>query len=151
MGVLDALYEAFGDRRVEPEPPPRIKSVEERDGVTIVRLQGRVGMSLGAEATSVETRLNGGEGARERPVIIDFAGTREIDFTTLAVLVHALRDRDRTQARIGIINAPPKLRAEIDMAKLGKLLPVFGSEHEAVRALTARGRRRFSLFPRAAG
>ena len=56
MGVLDVLYEAFGDRRVEPEPPPRIKAVEERDGVTIVRLQGRVGMSLGAEERILRPR-----------------------------------------------------------------------------------------------
>jgi ABC-type transporter Mla MlaB component len=100
----------------------------------IVRLRGRVGKSLGAEATSMENRLVCGE----RPVVIDFAETREIDFTTLAILVRALRERDRRRERIGIINAPRELKAEIELAKLGRLLPVFASEGEAVRALLRR-------------
>ena len=135
MHVIDVLHEVFAGMRHEHALPSCIKAIDDRAGVLIVRLQGDVGKAIGGEFQSDEERVKSMPHAWERSVIFDFADTREIDFATVSYLIQSLRNRATSHARVGIINALPKLRAEIQIAKLDNLLPTFASEGEALKAL----------------
>ena len=115
--------------------PGFIRAIDEIRGVRVVRLQGSVGKEIGAQADAADkaaARTN----AFARPLLFDFAGTEGWDFSTVSYLVLALRRRMASHAQVGIINPPPTLIAELEMARVGTLFRVFPSEEDALNELS---------------
>ena len=89
-------------------------------------------------------------GVFTRPLLLDFRGTTAWDFSTVSYIIQQMRNRMGAggaggagapmgrPAPVGIINAPPELRAEFEMAKLDELLRVYGTEEEALEAMGER-------------
>jgi anti-anti-sigma regulatory factor len=115
--------------------PSFIRAVEEIRGVRIVRLQGPVGMQIGQEERKAEATSERTAGAFSRPLLLDFKATTAWDSSTIAYLVRALRRRVPAHARVAIINAPPKLLAELEICRLRDMFPIYSSEDEALATL----------------
>ena len=114
--------------------PPFIRAVEDVRGVRIIRLQGTVGMQIGKEEGEVE-KSRWTAGAFSRPLLLDFKATTEWDSSTIAYLIRALRRRVPARAKVAIINAPPKLLAELEISRVRDLFPIYSSEVEALAEL----------------
>ena len=134
---LRSPYHGLTQRHV-PAPqvlPSFVRAVEDIRGVRIVRLQGPVGMQIGQEDQEAEESSEAADDAFSRPLLLDFNATTAWDSSTLAYLVRALRRRVAAHAKVAIINAPPKLIAELEISKLGGMFPIYSSEDEALAAL----------------
>lgn len=124
--------------RYAPGPralPSFIRSVEDVRGVRIVRLHGSVGMQIGKEARDAEEASEAAAGAFLRPLLLDFEATTARDSSTIASLVQALRRRLAAHAKVAIVNAPPRLLAELEISRLHNMFPIYSSEDEAVNEL----------------
>jgi anti-anti-sigma regulatory factor len=115
--------------------PSFILAVEDIRGVRIVRLQGPVGMELGRLALEAQETSEAVAGAFSRSLLLDFKATTAWDSSTIAYLVQALRRRTAARAKVAIINAPPKLLAELEISRLRDMFPVYSSENEALANL----------------
>jgi hypothetical protein len=116
--------------------PDFIREVEDIRGVCIIRMQGVVGRDIGPQASAADEAAAKRPGVFERPVLFDFAGTSGWDFSTIAYLVLALRRRVAAHAHVGIINAPPRLIAELQIGHVETLFRIYGSEEQAIADLT---------------
>jgi anti-anti-sigma factor len=127
------------DLRRAPAPPPLpsfIRAIEDVRGVRIVRLQGSIGMQIGREEREAQESREAAAEAFSRPLLLDFNDATATDSSTIAALVQALRRRAAAQAKVGIINAPPELRAELEISRLSDMFPIYPSEEEALAELT---------------
>ena len=115
--------------------PSFIRAVEDVRGVRIVRLQGPVGMEIGQEEREAEEAIEAAAGAFSRPLLLDFKATTSWDSSTIAALVQALRRRLAAHAKVAIINAPPKLLAELEITRLRDMFPIYSSEDDALAKL----------------
>ena len=111
-----------------------IRAVEDVRGVRIIRLQGPVGMEIGHEEQEAE-HASQAAAAFSRPLLLDFNATTAWDSSTIAYLVRALRRRVAAHAKVGIVNAPPKLLAELEITRLLDMFPIYSSEDEALAKL----------------
>lgn len=100
----------------------------------VIRLQGPVSREIAAQADAADEAAER-SGAFARPLLFDFKDATECDSVTLGYMIRALRRRMAAQAQVGIINAPPQLVAELEIAKLDRLLHVFASEDQALAEL----------------
>jgi anti-anti-sigma factor len=112
-----------------------IRAVEDVRGVRIIRLQGPVGMEIGQEEQEAENASQAAAVAFSRPLLLDFNATTAWDSSTIAYLVRALRRRVAAHAKVAIINAPPKLLAELEITRLRDIFPIYSSEDEALAKL----------------
>ena len=115
--------------------PSFIRAVEDVRGVRIVRLQGPVGMQIGQEEREAEEASEAAAGAFLRPLVLDFEATTAWDSSTIASLVQALRRRLAAHTKVAVINAPPRLLAELDISRLRDMFPIYSSEDEALAEL----------------
>ncbi len=116
--------------------PSFIQAVDDVRGVRILRLQGPVGVQIGQETREAVASAEAA-GAFSRPLLLDFKATTAWDSSTIATLVQALRRRMAAHAKVGIINAPPKLIAELEISKLRDMFPIYASEDEALAKLAS--------------
>ena len=134
MSLLDILRLA----RTEPVTLPAfIREVRDIQGVRVIRLQGPVGREIGRDAAAADEAASA-EGAFVHPLLFDFRGTSGWDFSTVSYLVQSLRRRMAEGGRniqVGIVNAPPRLLAELEIAKLDGLFRIFKTDEEAFAAL----------------
>lgn len=132
--------------------PEFISDIQDIRGVHVVRLRGPVGKDIGRQEAEAVEEAAEATGAFSRSVLFDFRATTECDFSTVAYLVQALRKRMAAHTSVGIINPPPQLIAELEIAKVESLFRIFASEDEAIAELaqsspppsTPRYRRRLS-------
>ena len=117
--------------------PSFIRAVEDLRGVRIVRLQGPVGMEIGQEEREAEKASQEAAGAFSCSLLLDFKATTAWDSSTIASLVKALRRRLAAHAKVGIINAPPKLLALLEISRLLDMFPIYSSEAMALAKLAA--------------
>jgi anti-anti-sigma regulatory factor len=92
-------------------------------------------MQIGQEQREAEETNEEIAGAFSRPLLLDFKATTAWDSSTIASLVQALRRRVAAHAKVAIINAPPKLLAELEISRLRDMFPIYSSEDEALDEL----------------
>jgi anti-anti-sigma factor len=92
-------------------------------------------MQVGQEQREAQVASEAAAGAFSRPLLLDFKATTAWDSSTIAALVQALRRRLAAQAKVAIINAPPKLLAELEITRLRDMFPIYSSEDEALAEL----------------
>jgi anti-anti-sigma regulatory factor len=92
-------------------------------------------MQIGLQARAAVEAMGAAAGAFSRPLLLDFKATTAWDSSTIATLVQALRRRVAAHAKVAIINAAPKLLAELEISKLRDMFPTYSSEEEALAKL----------------
>lgn len=92
-------------------------------------------MEIGRAERAALEAIDAAAGAFSRPLLLDFEATTASDTSTIASLVEALRRRVAAHARVAIINAPPRLVAELEITRLRDMFPVYASEDEALAVL----------------
>lgn len=118
------------------EPLPRsIRALEDIQGVRVIRLQGPVGREVGPDADAADHEAARAEGVFDRPVLFDFKDATDVDSATVAYLIRALSRRLAAHVAVGIVNAPPILAGELEIARVQPLFRVFHSEEEAISEL----------------
>ncbi|MGE0267026.1 MAG: lipid asymmetry maintenance protein MlaB [Candidatus Omnitrophota bacterium] len=85
-------------------------------------------------------------GLPKKHLILDGKNVREIDSSTVAVLLMEMQQKDQ---KIGLINPPESLKAYFDIFHEQEKLKVFGSEQEAVTAFDQK-EVKSAYFPRMA-
>jgi hypothetical protein len=117
--------------------PESIRAIEDIRGVRVVRLRGSAGRDIGPEADAADDAAAKTPGLFERPLLFDFKEATDVDSATVAYLVRALRRRIAAHVPVGIVNAPPKLVAELKISRIEPLFRVFRTEEEALAELVA--------------
>jgi len=105
--------------------------------VRVIRLRGPVGRDVGPDADAVDHAAARAHGVFDRPVLFDFKEATDCDSATIAYLIRSLRRRLATHMPVGIVNAPPKLVAELEITRVEPLFRLFGTEEEAIAGLAA--------------
>lgn len=119
-----------------PDPlPESVRAIEDIRGVRVIRLRGPVGRDIGSDADAADHEAARTEGVFDRPVLFDFQETTDCDSATVAYLIRALRRRLAAHMPVGIVNAPPRLAAELKITRVEPLFRVFRSEEEAITEL----------------
>lgn len=134
------LFDVFGlTQPAAAVMPGFIRDLRDVGPVRVLRLQGPVGKEIGDQVKLANEQAEQTVGTFTRPLLIDFAGTTDWDFSTIAYMVQTLRRRMATGAPVGIINAPARLVAELELAKVQGLFRWFKSEEEALAQLSRQG------------
>ncbi len=109
--------------------------IRQRDGVTIVKPNGRI---IGSASVDLREAMDAQLAvASDAPkFLIDFADVGRMDSSGLGTLVGLHVSVARKGGRIGIINVGTSIRNLIVMARLITLFEHFDSEDEAIAALT---------------
>jgi len=115
--------------------PDFVDAVEDVGRVRIARLRGNVGKAIGAEVEELHDAFEEDPGAFSRHLVLDFEVTEGADSSTVAYLVRALKARMPAGMKVGLLHPPRELIAELEIARLEALFPVFESEEEARRGL----------------
>ena len=117
--------------------PESIRALEEIGGVRVVRLRGSVGREIGPQVDAADEAAAKTPGVFERPLLFDFKEATDVDSATVAYLIRALRRRVPAHVPVGIVNAPPKLVAELEISRVEPLFRLFRTEEEAIAELAA--------------
>jgi hypothetical protein len=112
-----------------------IREIQDVRGVRVIRLHGHVGMEIGPPVGATDEAVAACEGRPSQPLLFDFSGASGCDVATVACLVQALRRRTASHAQVGIINAPARLIAELEIARVRPLFRLFASEERALAEL----------------
>ena len=99
--------------------------------VTILDLAGEQG--LGDMSTQVADRIGGLIGEGRRKFILNFDGVAYIDSSGLGDLAKAHKTALREDAKLKLINVPPRVSALLRTVNLFKVFDIVGSEAEAIR------------------
>src|SRR6185295_8351892 len=122
------LHLILGHKPAHDALPLFVREIEDIRGVRVIRLQGPVGMEIGEEAKATDEAAAKAEGVFMRPLLFDFKDATDVDFSTVGYMVQALHRRMSAHAKVGIINPPPHLIAELEIAKINSLFRFFETE-----------------------
>ena len=103
-------------------------------GVTRAVLDGRLdSLSVG----SVETNFIANIVPKEQPAVIDMTGVSFIASLGIRMLLGTARALDRYGAKLALFGANDEVMEIIETTALTEIIPVVGTEDEAVAAVTA--------------
>ena len=117
--------------------PQWIKAVEERSGLRILRLQGRVDMTAVAVIQQFAEKRRMEKGFEYKQLLMDFADVSYIDTSVVAVLLKTMCLYKQAHHKLGIINLGEEPRSMFEIAKVDKLFFFYPSEAEAIQVLEA--------------
>lgn len=103
------------------------------DGAVVVRLRGELDHHV-AEQIRDEIDQQLAEN-RYRALVISFRGTEFMDSSGLGLILGRYRTIMQHQGRMALCEVSPSLRRLFELSGLLKILPVFGSESEALAAV----------------
>jgi anti-anti-sigma factor len=105
-----------------------LQIIEDGDLVRVA-LDGRLDT---AGVTLIEARFFAGIVPRGRPTVIDMTGVAFLASLGIRMLISTARGLSGKGARIAIYNPTPEVMEVIEMTALHEIVPVFGSEAEAL-------------------
>ncbi len=110
-------------------------NIRERDGVTILDIQGKIigSDSLDLKRIIDEQIASSAEG--EAKLLLNLAKVPMMDSSGLGVVVAAYTSVQRKKGRIGLLNLGKSINSLIVMAKLITIFERYNSEDEAIAAM----------------
>jgi anti-anti-sigma factor len=112
-----------------------IKSIEQKEGVTLVRIEGSVTIqnlkAIQSEFASKTARLD------VKNILFDLKDVSDADTSGVAGLVDLLRYMKIHQpgGKIGLVNVPQKAKDLLTISRTEPLFTEFASENEAIKSL----------------
>jgi anti-sigma B factor antagonist len=106
--------------------------IRERDGVTILDIQGRIIGSDSLELKSVIDDLISSKAEGEVKILLNLAKVPMMDSSGLGVVVAAYTSVQRKKGRIALLNLGRSTRQLIVMAKLMTIFETYDDEDKAI-------------------
>jgi len=106
--------------------------IRERDGVTILDIQGRIIGSDSLELKSVIDDLIASKAEGEVKILLNLAKVPMMDSSGLGVVVAAYTSVQRKKGRIALVNLGRSTRQLIVMAKLMTIFETYDDEDKAI-------------------
>lgn len=103
-----------------------------RDGVCVLRLQGRFVTGSDAELVSAQNSLQATGIAK---VVVDLSAVPYVDSTGLSFVVELHKSLARRGGQLYLANANQRVREVLEMTRIGELIPLFENVAEAENAL----------------
>ena len=110
-------------------------NIRERDGVTILDIQGKIIGSDSLELKSIIDEQVSAKGEGEIRLLLNLAKVPMMDSSGLGVVVAAYTSVQRKKGRIALLNLGKSINNLIVMAKLITIFERYDSEDEAVAAM----------------
>jgi anti-anti-sigma factor len=107
-------------------------AVEEREGVSVVRVEGPIDIASAIELRDLLGAQLAGPASR---VLLDLSGVTLIDSSGVGVLVTAHRTADTIGARLALAGASATVGRVFELTRTNKLLRIYPSVGEALAAL----------------
>ncbi|HXU47063.1 MAG TPA: STAS domain-containing protein [Thermoanaerobaculia bacterium] len=107
-------------------------STRQRDGVTILDLQGK--MTLGSGETALRSGLQDALAGGATKIVINLKGVTTIDSTGVGELVGTYTTVTNRGAKLKLAVLPPKLQDILTITQLITVFDVYETEDEAVRS-----------------
>jgi anti-sigma B factor antagonist len=104
----------------------------EREGITILSLEGRI--TVGPEATALRDKVSALASAGVRNIVLDLAGVDYIDSTGLGALVICATSLRKTGGNIKLLNLSRRHIELLVMTKLATVFETFTDEIDAVNS-----------------
>ena len=105
-----------------------------RDGVGILRLQGRFVTGSDAELLTAQNAL---QEAGIANAVVDLGAVPYIDSTGLAFIVELHKSLANCGGQLFLAGANPRIREVLQITRIGELIPMFGNVEDAENALRA--------------
>jgi anti-sigma B factor antagonist len=103
------------------------------DGVAVVRVTGEVDVATCGLLRDRLLEIVTGDGFRG--LVVNLGGVRFLDSTGIGVLVGVWRRVAATTGGLALAVPAPQVQRALDIAGLSKVLPVYGTEADAVAAI----------------
>ena len=100
--------------------------------VTILDLASE--QALGDLSTPVANRISGLVGEGRRKFILNFDGVAYLDSIGLGDLAKAHQTAEREDAKLKLINVPPRILTLLRTVNLLRIFEIVGSESDAIRS-----------------
>lgn len=111
-------------------------NIRERDGVTILDIQGKIIGADSLELKRIIDELVANKGEGEPKLLLNLAKVPMMDSSGLGVVVAAYTTVQRKKGRIALLNLGKSINNLIVMAKLITIFERYNDEDEAVAALS---------------
>ena len=108
-------------------------STRQREGITVIDLEGKIGIGRGDIALRDAFEEAVSRGARK--VLFNFARVRSIDSSGLAELVAAQQRADKIGGKISLTKPRSNVEDILHMTLIDTLLDVYATEDEAIKAM----------------
>ena len=105
---------------------------ERKGGLLIGTLEGRID---GSNASDFQSALEAGIGSGDNTLILDFEKVPFISSAGLRVGLVIARKFNEPGKKIAVCRLPDPVREVVAVSGFDQLIPVYGSQDEAVRAL----------------
>ncbi|MFA6078285.1 MAG: STAS domain-containing protein [Candidatus Omnitrophota bacterium] len=121
----------------EEKLPPIIKSIEQYENYSVVRLAGSYDFST---MPSIEgmMREHKGHGHFDQDIILDFKEVTHIDTSTLAVLIYIINTLKERHQRLFLINCNKMIKDHVKIGKLEPLIHIYDNLKDALKVLNKR-------------
>lgn len=103
----------------------------EQEGATIVCLKGDVDLH---RAPELHDRLVKITGDRPGRIVVDLTNVRYIDSSGVATLISAFQRVNQYGGTLSLAGMQPRVRSVFEIAQLERILPMYGSREEAIKA-----------------
>lgn len=107
-------------------------ATETRDGVCVVRLEGRFVTGSERELAAVSQQLQALGVFR---VILDFCQVPYIDSTGLAFIVEIHKTMKQNQGQVVVVHANRRVQEVLNLTRISQVVPVYGDLESAEAAL----------------
>jgi anti-anti-sigma factor len=108
--------------------------VSEKDGVTLLKLSGRLDT---AGASEIETKFTGHAVPPGRPAVVDLSDVSFIASLGVRLLFSAGRALARANAKMAVFGAAGPVADVLRIVALDQIIPIASSEAEAVQLVRA--------------
>ena len=105
---------------------------ERKGGLLIGTLEGRID---GSNASDFQNALQSAIGAEDNTLILDFEKVPFISSAGLRVGLVIARQFNEPGKKIAVCTLPDPVREVVSVSGFDQLIPVYGSQDEAIRAL----------------
>ena len=117
--------------------PSFLESLDDYPHLKIVKLKGRLDISMIKDIQSFLQDTKKKEGRINKSILLDLTYVAEVDTAVIAGFIKVLSKLKEKNFKLGLMNIPNSLRSMLQILKLENVFAVFESEKKAFREILA--------------
>jgi anti-sigma B factor antagonist len=107
-------------------------SVRQREGVTILDLEGRI--TIGSGGTDLRSAVQGAMNGGATKILLNLQDVTRIDSSGVGELVSAHTTATNRGIKLALVNAPERIDEVLRIAQLLTVFDVYATEDEAIQS-----------------